>query len=175
MAIGATINKVSITVSDMDRQYYHQHELVLAVHPSENDVRFIVRVIAFALNAHDRLAFTKGVGADDEPEMWIKSLTDDIELWIDFGQVDEKRIRKACGRAKRVVVYTYQERKAHLWWEQCRAALARHSNLTVFHVRAEGADTLVKRNMSLQCNIDDGSVYLGDGTVGIDVTVTQLS
>jgi len=175
MAIGATINKVSITVSDMDRRYYRHHELVLAVHPSENDVRFIIRVIAFALNAHDDLVFTKGVGADDEPEMWIKSLTGDIDVWIDFGQVDEKRIRKACGRAKRVVVYTYQERKAHLWWEQCRATLARHSNLTVFHVRAEGAEALVKRNMSLQCNIDDGSVYLGDGTVGIDVTVTQLS
>ena len=98
MAIGATINKVSLTISDMDRQYYQQHELTMAVHPSENDFRFIVRVVAFALNAHEDLVFTKGLGADDEPEAWQKSLTGDIELWMDFGQVDEKRIRKACGR-----------------------------------------------------------------------------
>jgi len=104
MAIGSTINKVSLNVADMDRHYYGQHELTLAVHPSETDQRFIVRVIAFALNAHEELVFTKGLGADDEPEIWQKSLSGEIELWMDFGQVDEKRIRRACGRSKRVIV-----------------------------------------------------------------------
>jgi len=56
----------------------------------------MMRIIAFALNAHEQLAFTKGLCVDDEPEVWQKSLTDEIELWIDLGQVDEKRIRKAC-------------------------------------------------------------------------------
>ena len=117
MAIGATINKVSLNIADMDRQYYQQHELTLAMHPSENDHRFIIRVIAFALNAHERLVFTKGLGADDEPELWQKSLSGGIDLWIDFGQVDEKRIRRACGRSEQVIVYTYQQRKATVWWE----------------------------------------------------------
>jgi len=101
----------------MVRHYYQQHELVMAMHPSENDLRFIVRVIAFALNADEQLVFTKGLATDDEPEAWLKSLSDEIQLWIDFGQVDEKRIRKACGRAKKVVIYTYQKRKADIWWE----------------------------------------------------------
>ena len=129
MAIGATVHKVSLTIADMDRQYYQVHELTVAMHPSENDHRFIIRIIAFALNAHEQLIFTKGLGADDEPEVWQKSLAGDIELWIDFGQIDEKRIRRACGRAKHVKVYTYQERKAMLWWEQHKKKLARHDNL----------------------------------------------
>lgn len=159
----------------MDRQYYEQHELTLAVHPSENDFRFIVRVIAFALNAHDNLAFTKGLGADDEPEAWVKSLTGDVELWIDFGQVDEKRIRKACGRAEQVIIYTYQERKAKVWWEQCRSKLSRHDNLQVYFIDAANADTLVNRNMQLQCSIDDGVVYLSDATNSVEVAVTEMN
>lgn len=174
MAISATINKVSLSISDMDRQYYQQHELTMAMHPSENDFRFIVRVVAFALNAHEDLVFTKGLGADDEPEAWQKSLTGDIDLWIDFGQVDEKRIRKACGRAKQVHIYTYQERKSRVWWEQNRDKLARHDNLSVFHIEAEGAESLVSRNMQLNCTIDDGAVYLSDDNDSVSVSVTPL-
>ena len=174
MAIGATIYKVSLNIADMDRQYYQQHELTLAMHPSENEYRFIVRVIAFALNANEHLVFTKGLGADDEPEVWQKSLSGEIELWIDFGQVDEKRIRRACGRSKRVIVYTYQERKSRVWWEQSRQKLARHKNLNAYHIEAEGAETLVNRNMQLQCTIDDGAVYLSDDSNSIEVTVTAL-
>ena len=173
MALSATINKVSLNIADMERHYYQQHELVLAMHPSENDLRFMIRVIAFALNAHDQLAFTKGLSTDDEPEAWQKSLSDDIELWIDFGQVDEKRIRKACGRAKQVVIYTYQARKANVWWERNKQNLARHDNLRVYHIAAEGAEALVSRNMQLQCNIDDGTVSLSNDDQHLTIVVTQ--
>lgn len=174
MAISATINKVSLSISDMDRQYYQQHELTMAMHPSENDFRFIVRVVAFALNAHEDLVFTKGLGADDEPEVWQKMLTGEIRTWIDFGQVDEKRIRKACGRSGQVIIYTYQDRKSKVWWEQNREKLARHDNLKVYHIEAEGAEALVSRNMQLNCTIDDGTVYLGDADNSVSVTVTEL-
>lgn len=101
MAISSTINKVSVNIANMDQHYYQNHELTIAQHPSENDFRFMVRLIAFMLNASERLSFTKGLSSEDEPELWQKTLTDDIELWIDLGQPDEKRIRKACGRSDR--------------------------------------------------------------------------
>jgi len=68
MAIGSTINKVSLSIADMDRQYYQQNELTVAMHPSENDHRFIVRVIAFALNAHEQLVFTKSLQSNTNNE-----------------------------------------------------------------------------------------------------------
>ena len=106
MAISSTINKVSLNIADMDRHYYQNHELTVAQHPSETDFRFMVRLIAFMANASERLCFTKGLSSDHEPDLWQKTLTDDIELWIDLGQPDEKRIRKACGRAKQVIIVT---------------------------------------------------------------------
>lgn len=174
MAISSSIHKLSLNIADMDRQYYQQHELHVAMHPSETAFRLMARVIAFALNAHEHLVFTKGLGADDEPELWCKSLSDEIELWVDFGQVDEKRIRKACGRSKQVRIYTYQARKSTIWWEQHKQKLSRHANLSVFHIDAEGAEALVDRNMQLQCTIDDGAMYLSDATQSISVNLIEM-
>ena len=175
MAISATINKISLNIANMDRHYYQIHELTLAQHPSETDLRFMIRVIAFIVYASESLTFTKGLSTDDEPDLWQKSLTENIEIWIDLGQPDEKRIRKACGRADKVIIYTYNERKAKVWWEQQSSKLQRFNNLKVFHVNAEGIEAMVQRNMQLQCNIQDGEIYLSDDEINIDVSVVERS
>ena len=173
MAINATIIKASLNIADMDRHYYQTHDLILAQHPSETSNRFMMRMIAFVLNARENLVFTKGLCVDDEPEIWQKSLSDEIELWIDFGQVDEKRIRKACGRSKQVIIYTYNQRKAKVWWDQQGSNLQRYKNLSVIHINAEGADVFVARNMTLQCNIQDGELFLSNAENSIEVSIQR--
>lgn len=175
MAISSTINKVSLNIANMDSHYYQLHELTVAQHPSENDFRFMVRLIAFMANAHERLCFTKGLSTDDEPELWQKSLTGEIELWVELGQPDEKRIRKACGRAKQVIIYTYHEGKATVWWQQQEANLKRFSNLKVFHIGADGVESMIKRTMSLQCNIQDGEMYLSDDDLNQIITLKDYA
>ncbi len=170
MAISSTINKVSLNITDIDRHYYESHDLTLAQHPSENDFRVMIRLIAFATNASERLSFAKGLASDDEPDLWAKTLTDDITLWIDLGQPDEKRIRKACGRAEQVVIYTYHAGKAKVWWEKQKANLARFDNLSIIHIDAEGVEALMSRSMQLQCTIQDGDMYLNDDDSNIHVT-----
>ncbi|MFN2309444.1 MAG: YaeQ family protein, partial [Gammaproteobacteria bacterium] len=98
------------------RHYYATHALTLARHPSETDERMMTRVLVFALNAHPDLAFTKGISSDDEPDIWRRDLTGAIETWIDLGQPDEKRVRKACGRAQQVSIYCHSGHSAELWW-----------------------------------------------------------
>ena len=162
MAISATINKISLNIADMDRHYYQTHEITAAQHPSETNSRFMMRIIAFAYNAAEMLSFTKGLSSEHEPEIWQKSLTDDIELWIDFGQLDDKRIRKACGRSDQVIIYTYNDAKASVWWEQIKKKLDRYRNLSIYHIITDDVEALVNRTMRLQCNIQDGEMYLGD-------------
>ena len=55
MALKATIFKAELDVSDIDRGYYQTHSLTIARHPSETDERMMVRVLAFALHAHEQL------------------------------------------------------------------------------------------------------------------------
>jgi len=174
MAISSTINKISLNIANMDQHYYESHELTVAQHPSETDFRFMIRLIAFMINASEQLSFTKGISSDDEPDLWEKSLTDEIELWIDLGQPDEKRIRKACARAKQVIIYTYHEKKATVWWQQQKEKCQRFNNLKVIHIHAEGVEAMIKRSMQLQCNIQDGDIYLNDDISNYTITLEEL-
>jgi uncharacterized protein YaeQ len=163
MALKATIFKAQVQVADMDRNHYQAHQLTLARHPSETDRRMMVRLLAFALNADEALSFTRGLSTDDEPDLWQKSLTGDIGLWIDIGQPDEKRIRKACGRAQQVIIYSYGGHGAEIWWEQIRDKLKRFDNLQVINLPASACQklgNLANRNMQLQCTIQDGQAWL---------------
>ena len=88
MAANATIYKASLNIADMDRHYYTEHNFTLAKHPSENDLRLMVRLSAFILNADEDLLFSKGIAQDDEPDLWTKALDGEIKLWIDLCQPD---------------------------------------------------------------------------------------
>jgi uncharacterized protein YaeQ len=162
MALNATIYKVELQISDMDRHYYASHALTLARHPSETEERLMVRVLAFALYADERLEFGKGLSSEDEPDLWRKDRSGEIEQWIDLGQPDEQRIRKACGRARQVIVVNYGGRAADVWWEKNAVALARSKNLVVIDVSSATAalTAIAERSMRLQCNIQDGHIQL---------------
>ena len=153
MALTATIFKADLNVADLDRHYYADHALTLARHPSETDERMMVRALAFALHAHDRLEFGRGIGVADEPDLWLRDLTGRVELWIDVGLPDERRLRKACGLADRAVVYAYGGRNVELWWSKSEADLARCRNLEIILLALETTQALAgiaERRMNLQ-------------------------
>ena len=175
MALKATLFKAQVQITDLDRQYYEAHALTLARHPSETDERMMVRLLAFALFAHERLTFTKGLCADEEPDLWQHSRSGEIERWIEVGQPDERRIRKACGRAREVVVLTYGGRAADLWWQRNGEALGRLSNLRVLSLpadRVQALAALAERTMELQCTIDGGEVWIGNGRMSVELAPT---
>jgi len=165
MATKATIFKADLQIVDMDRNYYQDHALTLARHPSETDERMMLRLLAFARHASDTLMFTRGLSSSDEPDLWQKDLTGTIELWIELGQPDEKRIRKACGRSQQVVIYCYSGNSASIWWEQNSAALAKIKNLSVLNIATDNSKALAQlaqRNMQLQATIQDGAIWMAD-------------
>jgi uncharacterized protein YaeQ len=167
MALKATIFKVDLSLADMDRNLYADYALTLARHPSENDQRMMVRLLAFMRYADELLTFGKGLSTDEEPDLWIKDLTGVIDLWLLVGQPDERWLRKASGRAARVVLFTYGGRVAQMWWEQNRATLEKLPNLTVFRLAPEDTQALAalaNRAMRLQCLIQDGEMLItGEG------------
>lgn len=172
MALSSTIFRAHLQISDMDRHYYDEHQLTLARHPSETDERMMVRLLAFALHADERLSFSKGLCDDDEPALWQKSFSDEIELWIDVGLPDERRVRKACARSVQVVLYLYGGRNADLWWQRNAGKLQRFDNLRILEI-PEGACTemvnLVQRSMQLQCTVQDGEIWMNSGEQNLGV------
>ncbi|WP_020407886.1 YaeQ family protein [Hahella ganghwensis] len=177
MALKSTIFKATLHVADMDRNLYGDFPLTLARHPSETDERMMLRLAVFAFNANERLQFTKGLSTQDEPDLWIKSLSDEIELWIDLGLPEESRIKKACGRANEVIIVTYGDRAAPVWWQKIKDDLARFDNLRVLSISqstlAELA-AMAQRTMDLQCTIQDGQLWLSDNDNSVCVELPQL-
>ncbi len=177
MALNATIYKAALQITDTDRHYYQEHALTIARHPSETDERMMVRVLAFVRHAHEALSFGRGLSTEDEPDLWQKDLTGAIELWIDVGQPDDKSVRKACGRAQQVVVYTYGGQSADRWWEQNRATLERAKNLTILNLPVDASRALAKlarRDMQLHCTIQDGQVWIGDRDETVQVALATM-
>ena len=177
MALKSTIFKVTLSVADIDRGYYRDHVLTIARHPSETDERMMIRLLAFALHANDALSFGRGLSAEDEPDLWQCDLTGAIELWIDVGLPDERAVRKACGRAREVHVLAYGGRGVELWWEGARASLERQDRLGVAEVPVETSRALAQlaaRTMSLQVTLQEGHIFVTDGTTSVPVELRIL-
>lgn len=176
----ATVIKAELQVTDLDRHYYASHNLVLAQHPSETVERLMVRLLAFALHADERLEFGRGLSDEDEPALWRRDYTGVIEQWIELGQPDESRLRKASARAGQVVVVNYGGRAGDVWWQKNANALSRLKNLTVLDLDAGDIDAVVAlfdRGMRLTAMIQDGELQLmsADANVALRPTVRMAS
>ena len=176
MAQNATIYKVELSISDMDRHYYETHKLTVAKHPSETDERLMVRLIAFALNAHENLEMTKGLSTDDEPDIWQKSLSGELEVWVALGLPSEKVLRQSCSKSNKVIVYPYGGRTAEMWWDKIKNSTTRFENLHVINLSEKDTGALARlasRTMKLQINVQDGDVMVSVGDSIVYVTPSK--
>jgi uncharacterized protein YaeQ len=173
MALKSTTCTVEIDITDMDRNYYRTHTITLAHPATETDERMMVRILAFICQANDSLSFGEG---PDEPAVWKRDTAGNVDLWIEAGEPDDKRLIKACAKAKQVVVYSYAS-SAPGWWNQTAPKVER-DNLAVFHIQGvptSRLNALAGREMKLHCMVQDGQVWLtgGDETVQLDIATLK--
>ncbi|WP_105200379.1 MULTISPECIES: YaeQ family protein [unclassified Pseudoalteromonas] len=176
MALKATIIKARLNISDMNRHHYQEYPLTVAQHPSETEQRLMIRLLAFALHANDELQFTKGLCAEDEPELWQREMDDSISLWIDLGLPDEKRLKKACTRAQEVVLYAYGENNQEIWWQKNQQKLSQFKNLRVISLNYEQTQQLAamaSRSVDLTISIEDAEVWVSNQEQTLQITLTS--
>lgn len=165
MALKPTIYKFKIDLADQNNDYYGSLNLTVAQHPSETQERMLARVIAFCLHAHNDpeqlLSFTKGLSSVDEPDIWLKSLDDQLHLWIDVGEPNFDRMKKACRLAKQTVVYSFNS-KSDVWWNQSKAqfsALPIQVHQFKWH-EIQALARCISRTMDMSISISDESVFV---------------
>ena len=176
MALKSTINKATIHLSDMDRNYYDTLQLTVAQHPSETNRRMMIRLIAYVLNANEHLQFGKGVSDEDEAAIWQINYSEEIELWIELGQLDEKRLKKACNRSQQVKLYCYGS-SVNTWWQQSQSKLSQFNKLSVESFSEETSqalELLADRSMEFQVSIQDGQFWLTCGEQTLLIELTKL-
>ena len=177
MAINSSVHKVQLNVADLDQHVYGDYALTVACHPSETDERLMVRLLAFALHAHERLEFGRGLGEQDDPDLWRRDLTGKVEQWIEIGLPDDRRVRKACGVADDVVVMAYGGRAAELWWGKAEPEVRRCRNLEVVVIAPATSAALAKMaapRMDLQYMVQDGELWFSGGDARITIERSWL-
>jgi len=176
MAIKATIFKCELMISDLERHYYQTHNLTIARHPSETDERMMLRILMFAIYASDRMEMTRGISTENEPDLWQKSLSGEIEHWIELGQPDEKRLRQASGRAQKVTLLTYGGNAPEVWWKQNQQKLSVIRNLSVLTIvdeQSKALSQLAERSMQLQATLDGEHIWLTAGEQSLELSLEQ--
>lgn len=172
MALKATIYKAAVNVADLDRNQFLDASLTLAKHPSETEARMMLRLLAWIMYADERLQFTRGLSADDEPELWLLNDHLGIDLWVELGLPEERRIKKACSRSQQVALFTYNSRAAEIWRQQNQALLSGFDNLTIWYLddaQLALLATLAARNMTLQATLQEGTLWLSDAQNSLEI------
>lgn len=163
MALKPTIYRAQIELADSDRQVYESLGTTLALHPSETAERMTVRLLAYCLQWQRALEFTRGISSTDEPDLWRHSDSGEIEQWIEVGQPEEPRLRKACGRAQEVIVYAFGA-SADTWWKRNAPAITALPRTQVWQFNwaevVTATETLLERNMRLGVNIVGATLYV---------------
>ena len=180
MALKSTVFRVNLQIADIDNNYYADHALTLARHPSETDERMMVRLVAMALQAHKlqsvcngdgTLAFGAGLSDPDEPDVWLRDFTGQTRLWIEVGQPEDKPLVKACGKADEVVLYCFSH-AAEIWWRGIENKISRPRNLSVYRIQsaaAQALESLAQRSMQLQATVQEGALTLADDKNAVEI------
>ncbi|MEY4590481.1 MAG: hypothetical protein RL497_2557 [Pseudomonadota bacterium] len=175
MAENATIHKLNLTLSDLDREVYGEYNLTLAQHPSETIERMMVRVLAFCFRAAENLVFTKGLSSVEEPALWLKHDNGTLLEWIEVGQPAPERIKKASNQSQAVYIFSFG-RGVDVWWKSHADAIKALPKVTTYMFAADEIKalcTLVDRTMKLTVTITEGTVYVANATENVTLALVE--
>ena len=175
MALKPTIYKFRIAISDMNCDYYDSKNLTIALHPSEKPQRMLARIFAYCLNARDDLEFTKGLSTTEEPDLWKVEDDQSITHWIEIGEPEPERIKKATRLAKHVKVYTYNT-KASVWWDKMASKFGMLPvEVTSFDYGAlDLVEKHLDRSTTLSVMVTGTSIFVDINEQHLEVTVKEL-
>lgn len=177
MALGATVYKAQLSISDLDRNWYGQPTLTLARHPSETETRLMLRVLAWCMRAGEHLEFGRGLSAEGEPALWELDDTGAVVDWVELGAPDLRTVRKAAGKSDHVLVLAYDEARTTPWWESLKGDFSKIGKLAVVLIRDEEAEALgamAARNMKLAVTIQDAVVWVSDDSASLQINPVWL-
>lgn len=175
MALTSTVHVFELSVSDVDRGVYESATLKVARHPSESAEYLITRVLAYALELQEGLAFSQGLSVAEEPALWVKDLTGQLQAWIEVGTPDAPRLHKATKATNRVVVYCHKDPAP--WFRTLAGqkvyAPERVSIIEVDRRFVAEAAALVEKRTAIAVSVTEGELYVDIGGASLTTTLKR--
>lgn len=175
MALTATIYNFDIDLADADRGVYETLALRVARHPSESDEYLVTRVLAYALEYEDGIAFSTGLSTPDEPAISVRDLTGALEAWIEVGLPDAARLHKASKAAPRVAVYPHRDMRQFLRSLEGER-IHRSEGIVLWAIDLPLVAQLVarlERRMTFAMSVAERELFIAIGSDNLTGAVTQ--
>ena len=166
MAVGATVHNFDVDLADSDRDVYETLALRVARHPSESEAYLLTRVLAYALEYREGIAFSRGLSQPDEPAISIRDLTGALRVWVEVGTPDAERLHRAAKAAHRVVVYTHKD-PAQFVRQLSGERIHRIEALELYSIDRSLITALAERldrRMAFGLSITDRDLYISIGS-----------
>jgi uncharacterized protein YaeQ len=176
MALNATIYPFDIELADADRGVYQTLALRVARHPSEAEDFLVARVLAYCLEWTEGIGFSKGLSTPDEPAIFVRDLTGQIQAWIDIGVPDAARMHRAAKAAPRVAVYTHKD-PGLLMAALAGQRIHRARHLALFAFERDFVDALrarLARRVAWSVSVSGGQLYVTAGAQTIEGHVQPI-
>jgi uncharacterized protein YaeQ len=177
VATAATMYRFQIELSNIDSSVYESLDLRVAMHPSEDAERVMVRVLARALAHEEGLEFGRGLSNTDDATLWSHTDTGQIGTWIDVGLPSAERLHRASKKSERLLIFTHKP-EAALRREWKVRKIHRAAEMKVFRLPPVFVQRLaetLERKMSLFITVHDGVLSVGIGDLTVDGVVEEIS
>jgi uncharacterized protein YaeQ len=176
MALVATVYRLQIELSDVDRGVYQALDLRLARHPSESMAYLLTRVMAYCLCHEEGISFSKGGLSDtDEPPVAVRDLQGNLRTWIDVGTPSAERLHKASKACNRVVVFTQHD--PALLQKQARDRTIHRAEAIEVHALdpsfLAALAEVTDRNARWALTHTEGVLYVTTGDHNLSSTITR--
>ncbi len=177
MATGATIHRLEVNLSDVDRGVYETLDLRLARHPSETMRWLFTRMLAYCLSYEEGIAFSKeGLGGTEEAPLSIRDPQGTLIAWIDVGAPSADRLHRASKAARRVAVFTVD--LAGVRREAAARTIHKADAVEVWHIEpalVEALEQRIDRHAKLDLSRNDGRLYVDVGGASLEGAIERFS
>lgn len=176
MALGSTVHRIKVQLSDTDRGVYEALDLRLAQHPSETPSYLVTRLLAYCLSYEEGIAFSHGLSNVDEPAVWVKTPDGRTTSWIEIGTPSAERLHKASKACARVLVFTHHDPQL-LFKEARRMPIHRSEHIEVFVPEPSLVEALtgkLGRNASWELVRSGGQLYVNVDGKTVEGALRQL-
>lgn len=177
MGTTATIYRFQVELSDIDRGVYETLDLRVALHPSEDEERMVMRVLARAIAHEEGLAFGRGLSNAEDAALWAHGLTGEIATWIDVGLPSAERLHRASKCSTQLLVFTHKPEVA-LRKEWRTRKIFQAEKIQVYRIPPELIESLtheLARKMSWFVTIQDRVLSVTAGDRSVEGPIEQIS
>jgi uncharacterized protein YaeQ len=177
VALTATIYNFNVNLSNVDKSVYETLAFKVAQHPTETLEYMMSRVLAYCLEYEDGIAFGKGIGQAEEPPVWAKDPTGQINLWVEVGLPDADTLHRASKASERLVVYTHRD-PVMLKRNLAGKTVHRAADVLIYgfeYAFMKRLCALVDRRASFDLSITENQIFLSIAGETLETTLAPVS